>query len=99
MQNRFTISTKCPLIKTNFFLTSSFNETSSFIQVTAVEFLGHVGGMGIDMEVSKQFQRLCVKQGLKFKLNTKVTAAKREGDKVKVSIEGVKDGKNEEVKK
>ena len=60
--------------------------------------MGHVGGMGIDMEVSKQFQRLCQKQGLKFKLNTKVTAAKREGEKVKVSIEGVKDGKNEEVK-
>lgn len=53
--------------------------------------------MGIDMEVSKQFQRLCVKQGLKFKLNTKVTAAKREGEKVKVSVEGVKDGKAEEV--
>merc|ERR1711974_348616 len=66
-------------------------------QVTAIEFLGHVGGMGIDMEVSKQFQRLCVKQGLKFKLNTKVTAAKREGEKVKVSIEGVKDGKSEEL--
>ena len=49
------------------------------------------------MEVSKQFQRLCVKQGLKFKLNTKVTAAKREGEKVKVSVEGVKDGKAEEV--
>ena len=43
--------------------------------------------MGIDMEVSKQFQRLCQKQGLKFKLNTKVTAAKREGEKVKVTIE------------
>ena len=53
--------------------------------------------MGIDMEVSKQFQRLCVKQGLKFKLNTKVTAAKREVEKVKVSVEGVKDGKAEEV--
>ena len=49
------------------------------------------------MEVSKQFQRLCTKQGLKFKLNTKVTAGKREGDKVKVTIEGVKDGKSEEV--
>lgn len=53
--------------------------------------------MGIDMEVSKQFQRLCTKQGLKFKLNTKVTAGKREGDKVKVTIEGVKDGKSEEL--
>jgi len=66
-------------------------------QVTAVEFLGHVGGMGIDMEVSKNFQRICQKQGLKFKLNTKVTGARREGDKVKVSIEGVKDGKAEEI--
>ena len=62
-----------------------------------MEFLGHVGGMGIDMEISKQFQRLCQKQGLKFKLNTKVTAAQRQGEKVSVSIEGVKDGKSEEV--
>lgn len=68
-------------------------------QVTAIEFLGHVGGMGIDMEVSKQFQRICTKQGLKFKLNTKVTAARKEGDKVKVTVESVKDGKTEEVSK
>ena len=54
--------------------------------------------MGIDMEISKQFQRLCQKQGLKFKLNTKVTAGHREGEKVKVTVEGVKDGKSEEVK-
>jgi dihydrolipoamide dehydrogenase len=33
-----------------------------FIKVTAVEFLGHVGGMGIDGEISKMFQRICVKQ-------------------------------------
>merc|ERR1712042_326354 len=66
-------------------------------QVTAIEFLGHVGGMGIDMEVSKNFQRICTKQGLKFKLNTKVTGARKEGDKVKVSIEGVKDGKTDEL--
>ena len=66
-------------------------------QVTAIEFLGHVGGMGIDMEVSKQFQRICTKRGLKFKLNTKVTGARKEGDKVKVTVESVKDGKTEEV--
>ena len=40
--------------------------------VTLVEFLGHVGGAGIDMEVAKNFQRILQKQGLKFKLNTKV---------------------------
>ncbi|CAJ0944049.1 unnamed protein product [Ranitomeya imitator] len=45
--------------------------------VTAVEFLGHVGGIGIDMEISKNFQRILQKQGLKFKLNTKVTALKQ----------------------
>ena len=57
-------------------------------QVTAIEFLGHVGGMGIDMEISKNFQKICKKQGLSFKLNTKVMAARREGDKVFVNIEG-----------
>ncbi len=66
-------------------------------QVTAVEFLGHVGGMGIDAEISKMFQRICIKQGLKFKLQTKVTSASRIGDKVKITVEGVKDGKVEEV--
>merc|ERR1712121_422280 len=64
-------------------------------QVTAVEFMGHVGGMGIDMDVSKQFQRIMTKQGIKFKLNTKVTAAKKEGGKSTVSVESVKDGKVE----
>ena len=47
-------------------------------EVTAVEFLGHVGGMGIDMEISKNFQRIMTKQGIKFKLGTKVTAARRD---------------------
>ena len=65
--------------------------------MTAVEFLGHIGGMGIDMEVSKMFQRICAKQGLKFKLQTKVTSAAKVGDKVRVTVEGAKDGKKEEV--
>ena len=47
-------------------------QTPYNIQVTAVEFLGHVGGLGIDMDISKQFQRIMTKQGIKFKLNTKV---------------------------
>merc|ERR1719234_454793 len=46
-------------------------------QVTAVEFLGHVGGMGIDMDIAKQFQRIMTKQGIKFKLNTKVMGGRR----------------------
>ena len=47
--------------------------------MTAVEFLGHVGGMGIDMDVSKQFQRIMTKQGIKFKLNTKVSVVVVQG--------------------
>lgn len=65
--------------------------------VVAVEFLGHVGGMGIDMEVSKQFQRLLTKQGMKFKLETKVTSAKQQGNSITVDVQGVKDGKKEQV--
>lgn len=49
-------------------------------KVTAVEFLGHVGGMGIDMEMSKNFQRILQKQGLKFKLGTKVMGATKRPD-------------------
>ncbi|XP_076344318.1 dihydrolipoyl dehydrogenase, mitochondrial isoform X2 [Tachypleus tridentatus] len=67
-------------------------------EVTAVEFLGHIGGLGIDMEISKNFQRILTKQGLKMKLNTKVTAAVQEGEKIRVSIEAVKDpNKKEEL--
>lgn len=49
-------------------------------KVTAVEFLSHVGGMGIDMEISKNFQRILQKQGVKFKLSTKVMGATKRPD-------------------
>jgi len=67
-------------------------------EVIAVEFLGHIGGLGIDMEISKNFQRIMTKQGIKFKLNTKVTGATKTADgKISVSLEGAKDGKTSEI--
>ena len=66
-------------------------------EVTLVEFLGHVGGMGIDMEVAKNFQRILTKQGLKFKLSTKVTGASKTGGKIDVNIESAKGDKQETV--
>jgi len=64
--------------------------------VTAVEFLGDIGGMGIDAEVSKNFQKILKKQGMKFKLNTKVMSASEDADgNIKVEVEGVKNGKKE----
>jgi len=65
-------------------------------EVTAIEFLGHIGGLGIDMEVSKNFQRILQKQGIKFKLNTKVTSATRTEGGIKVSVESAKDGSKKE---
>ncbi|KAK6752608.1 hypothetical protein RB195_003805 [Necator americanus] len=64
-------------------------------QVTAVEFLEHIGGFGIDMEVSKTFQRTLTKQGLKFLLSTKVMAATKNGGNITVEVEGAKDGKKQ----
>lgn len=66
--------------------------------VTLVEFLGNIGGLGIDMEIAKNLQRILQKQGLKFKISTKVTSATREGDIIKVATETLKDGKTAEVK-
>jgi len=68
-------------------------------EVTAVEFLSSIGGVGIDGEVSKTFQRVLGKQGIKFKLGHKVTGASRDGEIIRVSIENVKDpSKKEEVR-
>ena len=65
--------------------------------MTAVEFLGHVGGMGIDMDVSKQFQRILTKQGMKFMLNTKVTGATKSSSGISVSVEDAKGGNAKQI--
>ena len=64
-------------------------------EVTVVEFLGGIGGVGIDEEVAKQFQKLLARQGLKFKLGTKVVSADTSGEKVQVKVEAAKGGKEE----
>lgn len=63
--------------------------------VTAIDFLDVIGGIGMDGEVAKSFQKILAKQGLKFKLGYKVTGAKRSGDSVTVSLEK-KDGSSKE---
>ena len=55
-------------------------------QVTIVEFLDHVLP-GIDGEVARQFQRLQQKQGIAFKLSSKVTAVDASGKVLKVKVE------------
>lgn len=66
-------------------------------KVTVVEFLNTIGGVGIDLDVAKQFQRTLQKQGIKFKMGTKVMGAEKQADgSYKVKMEG-KGGKAEEL--
>ncbi len=55
-------------------------------RVTIVEFLDHILP-GIDGEVARQFHRLLQKQGIAFKLSSKVTAVDTSGKTTKVKIE------------
>ncbi|OCT47566.1 Dihydrolipoyl dehydrogenase, mitochondrial [Cladophialophora carrionii] len=66
-------------------------------EVTVVEFLGQIGGPGMDAEIAKQAQKVLTKQGLKFKLNTKVTSGDPSGSGVKIEVEAAKGGKNESL--
>ena len=66
-------------------------------EVTVVEFLD-IALPGMDGEVSKQAQRILSKQGLKFKMATKVTGAKKAKDGVTLTMEGRDDGKKETLK-
>ena len=72
-------------------LGSVYNRLGS--KVTVVEFMNHAGGMGIDMGVAKEFQKLMKKQGIKFQMGTKVLGAEEEANgNIKVKVENVKKG-------
>jgi len=65
-------------------------------QVTVVEFLDRITPE-MDGEVSKQFQRTLKKQGMKFKLGSKVTAIDSSGKTLKVAVEPAAGGDAEEI--
>jgi dihydrolipoamide dehydrogenase len=65
-------------------------------QVLVVEFLDRILP-GIDAEVGKQFQRLLERQGMTFKLSSKLTAVDNSGKKLKAKIEPVSGGAAEMV--
>jgi dihydrolipoamide dehydrogenase len=59
--------------------------------VTVVEFLDRIVP-GVDDEVTKHFQRALAKQGLKFKLGSKVTKAEASASGVTLTVEPAKGG-------
>ncbi|HYE48567.1 MAG TPA: dihydrolipoyl dehydrogenase [Azospirillaceae bacterium] len=65
-------------------------------EVLVVEFLDRILP-GMDGELSKHTQRILGKQGIKFKLGTKVTGADASGDTVKLTMEPAKGGQAETV--
>jgi dihydrolipoamide dehydrogenase len=55
-------------------------------QVTVVEFLDRILP-GIDLDVARQFQRILQKQGMTFRLSSKVTAVDNSGPTLKARVE------------
>jgi dihydrolipoamide dehydrogenase len=65
-------------------------------QVTVVEFLDRILP-GMDVEVGKQFQRILQKQGMTFKLSSKVTAIDTSAKTLKARVEPAAGGSAETI--
>lgn len=65
-------------------------------EVLVVEFLDRILP-GMDGEVAKQFQRILQKQGMAFKLGSKVTGVERKGKALTLAVEPAKGGDAERV--
>jgi dihydrolipoamide dehydrogenase len=65
-------------------------------KVTVVEFLDRIVAT-MDAEIGAAYQKILGKQGIEFKLGTKVTAAKMTGGKVTLALEPAKGGATEEL--
>ena len=66
-------------------------------QVTVVEYLDRITP-GMDADLAKAFQRSLTKQGMGFKLGSKVTAAKSSKDGVELTVEPAAGGTAETLK-
>jgi dihydrolipoamide dehydrogenase len=59
-------------------------------KVTVLEYLERILP-GMDSDIAEEAERIFTKQGIEFRLGSKVTGARREGDQVFVSVEGQPD--------
>ncbi|MCJ1888091.1 dihydrolipoyl dehydrogenase [Pseudomonas sp. LA21] len=65
-------------------------------EVTVIEYLDRICP-GMDLETAKTFQRALTKQGMSFKLGSKVTQAKVSGKQVTLSVEPAAGGASESI--
>jgi len=65
-------------------------------EVTVIEFLDHITP-GMDKEISKEFQKILSKQGIKFKLESKVVSVKKSKTGVQIDYIDNKTGAKEKI--
>jgi dihydrolipoamide dehydrogenase len=65
-------------------------------QVTVLEYLNHITP-GMDKEISKEFQKILTKQGINFKLNSKVLSVKTKSGITEVTYEDNITSKKEKI--
>ena len=65
-------------------------------EVTVIEYLDCITP-GMDREISQEFQKILNKQGIKFKLNSKVSSVKNKNNSVSVTFSDNKTSKSETI--
>tara|TARA_B100001093_G_scaffold481981_1_gene513205 strand:- start:2863 stop:4269 length:1407 start_codon:yes stop_codon:yes gene_type:complete len=65
-------------------------------EVTVIEYLDFITP-GMDREISNEFQKILTKQGIKFKLGSKVESVQNKGNLVSIKYKNVKNSKEEVV--
>ena len=58
-------------------------------EVTVIEYLDHITP-GMDREISNEFKKILIKQGIKFKLGSKVNSVKKKGTGVSINFTDIK---------
>ncbi len=63
-------------------------------KVTVIEYLDYITP-GMDREISDEFKKILTKQGIKFKMGSKVNSVKNNGSSVSINYTDIKNSKNE----
>ena len=63
-------------------------------EVIVLEYLDYITP-GMDREISNEFKKILIKQGIKFQLGSKVNSVKNSGDKVVINYTDIKNSKDE----
>ena len=64
--------------------------------VTVIEYLDFITP-GMDREVSNEFQKILTKQGIKFKMGSKVNAVNKKESSVTINYTDIKNSREEKI--